>query len=82
MQSLKLFVCMHPYFSLLVFVGIGILLKSIRRMNWTAIKFALEEVELALDEHDFERAKYSLQRIKTGLGLGPVDNWRHGQKPS
>lgn len=69
MQSLKTFVCIHPYFSMLVFVGIGVLIKSIRRINFKLIKLKLEDLELALEDKDLERAQSLLQQLKTGLGL-------------
>jgi hypothetical protein len=69
MASFEHFVCMHPFFSMLVFTGIGFLLKSLRRMNITAIKRNIEELELALEDEDMEKAKSSLHRLKSGFGL-------------
>ncbi|CDZ78844.1 hypothetical protein BN59_03158 [Legionella massiliensis] len=68
MQALEHFVCSHPYFSMLVFIGIGILLKSFRRMNLTAIRLNLEDLELALKDNDLEKADFYLQRLKSGFG--------------
>lgn len=69
MHSFENFVCSHPYFSMLVFISIGILLKSLRRLNWTAVKHNLEDLELALNDKDLAKARYYLQRLKSGFGL-------------
>ncbi|MCC5013565.1 MULTISPECIES: hypothetical protein [unclassified Legionella] len=69
MTSLQHFVCEHPYFSMLVFVAIGFLLRGIRRLNPKSVRIALTELELALDDEDMERAKHVLQRLKSGFGL-------------
>ncbi|STX44182.1 Uncharacterised protein [Legionella donaldsonii] len=69
MTSLQHFVCEHPYFSMLVFVAIGFLLRGIRRLNPKSVRIAITELELALDDEDMERAKHVLQRLKSGFGL-------------
>ena len=69
MDSLEHFVCLHPFFSMLVFVCIGFLLRGLRRINLRAVQISIEELELALDDQDIEKAKYSLQRLKSGFGL-------------
>lgn len=69
MDSLKDLVCVHPFFSMLVFVCIGFLLRGLRRINLSAIQINIEELELALEDNDIEKAKYSLQRLKSGFGL-------------
>lgn len=69
MTSLQPFVCEHPYFSMLVFVAIGFLLRGLRRLNLKVIRITIEDLELALEDEDIERAKYSLQRLKSGFGL-------------
>jgi hypothetical protein len=69
MNSLEHFVCLHPFFSLLVFVCIGFLLRGLRQINFNAIQINIEELELALEDNDIEKAKDSLQRLKSGFGL-------------
>lgn len=69
MQSLEHFVCSHPYFSMLVFISIGILLKSFRRMNLATIRLNLEDLEFALNDNDLEKANFYLQRLKSGFGI-------------
>lgn len=69
MESFENFVCIHPYFNMLVFICIGFLLRGIRRINFKAIQFHIEELELALEEKDIEKAKSILQKFKSGFGL-------------
>ena len=52
MDSLEHFVCLHPFFSMLVFVCIGFLLRGLRRINLRAVQISIEELELALDDQD------------------------------
>ena len=69
MTSLQRFVCEHPYFSMLVFVAIGFLLRGMRRLNPKTVRIAITELELALEDEDMERAKHVLQRLKSGFGI-------------
>ncbi len=68
MESFQDFVCAHPFFSMPVFIGIGFLLRGLRRINISVIKINIEELELALEDQDIDKAKYSLQRLKSGFG--------------
>ncbi|KTD25409.1 Uncharacterised protein [Legionella lansingensis] len=69
MESFENLVYAHPYFTMLVFTCIGFLLRSIMRINLKAIKMNIEDLELALEDEDVERAKYFLQRLKSGFGF-------------
>lgn len=69
-SSLKPFVCDHPYFSMLVFICIGFLLRGMRRINLKVIRAHLEELDSALEIKDMERAKYLVDKLKRGFGFG------------
>ncbi|KTC85114.1 hypothetical protein [Legionella brunensis] len=69
MKSLEEFIRQYPFFSMLVFICIGFLLRSIRRINLNAVRINIEALEFALEDEDIEQAKYSLQRLKSGFGL-------------
>lgn len=69
MDSLASFVCVHPYFSMLVFTAIGFLLRGMKRLDLQAIKINIKELETALDEGDIDRAKNRLQQLKSGFGF-------------
>ncbi|KTD17564.1 hypothetical protein [Legionella jordanis] len=69
MGSFEQLVFNHPYFTMLVFVAIGFLLRGLMRVNIAAVKINIEELELALQDEDIEKAKYSLQRLKSGFGF-------------
>lgn len=68
MTALSRFACVHPYLSLLVFTSIGFLLRGMIRVNLQAVRLAIDELDLALHDHDLEHARYCLDRLKAGLG--------------
>lgn len=69
MESLRSFIYLHPYFSMLIFTCIGFLLRGMSRVNLIAVKMNIEDLEAALHDSDIKRAKDSLQRLKTGFGF-------------
>ncbi|MFA5959749.1 MAG: hypothetical protein WC785_04465 [Tatlockia sp.] len=69
MKSLQDFIVGNPFFSMLVFIGIGFLLRSLKRLNRNAVRNNIEHIELALEDNDIEKAKHFLQQLKSGLGV-------------
>lgn len=69
MDSLTSLVCVHPFFSMLVFTTIGFLLRGMRRIDIKAIHINIRELESALKNNDMEQAQHWLQKLKSGFGL-------------
>ncbi|KTC99560.1 hypothetical protein [Legionella erythra] len=68
MTALPHFACAHPYLSMLVFTCIGFLLRGMMRVNLQAVRLAIDDLDLALQDNDLEQAKLCLSRLKTGFG--------------
>ncbi|MDX1837483.1 hypothetical protein DIZ81_06070 [Legionella taurinensis] len=68
MTALPHFVCTHPYLSMLVFACIGFLLRGMVRVNLQAVRFAIDDLEMALQDNDLEQAKHCVDRLKAGFG--------------